>query len=41
VKKLQELRHAGDDAWEELKGGIEKSWHEFGDAVKSAASKFK
>lgn len=40
-KKLEELRHSGEGAWEDLKTGIDKAWHELRDAVKSAAAKFK
>ncbi len=40
-KKLQELKDTGEDAWEDLKAGIEKAWNALGEAVKSAVSKFK
>ncbi len=39
-KKLEELRLAGDEAWEDLKSGVENSCAELGKAVKSAVSKF-
>lgn len=39
--KLQELKVAGDDAWEEVKTGVEKAWEEVKTAFHSAASKFK
>mgnify|MGYP001251457559 CR=1 FL=1 len=38
--KLDELRDAGDDAWEDLKEGIENAWSDFSAAVKSATSRF-
>ncbi|MEJ2469867.1 MAG: coiled coil domain-containing protein [Desulfuromonadales bacterium] len=38
--KLQELQHASDDAWEDLKDGMEASWSSFAAAVKSAVSRF-
>jgi len=38
---LQELRAAGDDAWEDLKTGAENVWTEVKSAFNSAASKFK
>lgn len=38
--KLKELRDAGDDAWEDMKQGVEESWTAFTAAVKSAASRF-
>ncbi len=40
-KKLAELRAAGDDAWGDLKIGIEGAWDTLGSAIKSAASRFK
>jgi multidrug resistance efflux pump len=39
--KLQELRTAGDDAWEDLKTGAEKVWTEVKTAFQGAASRFK
>ena len=39
--KLQELRTAGDDAWEDLKIGAENVWTEVKTAFQSAASRFK
>ena len=39
--KLIELTEASDDAWEDLKAGTENAWHSLGEAVKSAASRFK
>jgi archaellum component FlaC len=39
--KLTELKDAGDDAWEDLKVGIESAWYSLGNALKSAASRFK
>ena len=38
--KLQQLRDAGDDAWEDLKQGVEESWTSFTAAVESAFSRF-
>jgi hypothetical protein len=40
-KKLQELRSAGDDAWEDLKTGAENVWTEVKTTFQSAASRFK
>jgi hypothetical protein len=37
--KLQELRTAGDDAWEDLKTGAENVWTEVETAFQSAASR--
>jgi predicted ATP-binding protein involved in virulence len=39
--KLQELRTAGDEAWEAVKVGIEKTWAEVKAAYHEGASKFK
>jgi multidrug resistance efflux pump len=39
--KLQELRTAGDDAWEDLKTGAENVWTEVKTAFQSASSRFK
>jgi multidrug resistance efflux pump len=39
--KLQELRAAGDDAWEDIKTGAENVWTEVKTAFNSAASRFK
>ena len=39
--KLQELRAAGDEAWEDLKAGVENAWDEVKSAFHDAASKFK
>jgi hypothetical protein len=39
--KLQELRAAGDDAWEDLKVGAENVWADVKTAFTSAASRFK
>ena len=39
--KLQELKTAGDEAWEDVKAGAENAWTEFKTAYHDAASKFK
>jgi len=39
--KLKQLQDAGDDAWDEIKSGLEKSWVEFKGAFSNASSKFK
>ena len=40
-EKLAELKEASDDAWDDLKAGIENAWDSLGNALKSAASRFK
>ncbi|MFT6907483.1 MAG: uncharacterized coiled-coil DUF342 family protein [Oleiphilaceae bacterium] len=39
--KLAELKDAGDDAWVDLKAGIDNARDSLGNALKSAASRFK
>lgn len=39
-EKLKELETASDDAWNDIKHGIEKAWDDLGDAVKSARERF-
>ena len=39
--KLQELKTAGDDAWEDIKKGAEKAWAEVKTAYHDATSRFK
>ncbi len=41
VTKLQELKTAGDEAWEDLVTGADKAWDEVKAAFHNAASKFK
>jgi len=39
-QKLEELRSAGEGAWEEVKAGVEVAWTDLEDAVQRAADKF-
>jgi len=39
--KLKELRSAGDDAWEDVKAGVENVWTEIKAVFQNAASRFK
>ena len=39
--KLNELKEAGDSAWEDLTAGIDSAWDSLSNAVKSARSRFK
>jgi len=39
--KLQELKTAGDDAWEDIRTGAEKAWDEMKAAYRDASSRFK
>jgi hypothetical protein len=39
--KLQELKTAGDEAWEDIKTGAEKAWSEVKTAYHEAISRFK
>ena len=38
--KLSALHQAGDDAWEDLKAGLDSAWGALGEAVRSAVSRF-
>ena len=40
-RKLQKLKTAGDEAWEDVKAGAEKTWVEGKTAYHDAASRFK
>jgi flagellar motility protein MotE (MotC chaperone) len=39
--RLKELGEASDEAWEELKGGVESAWGALSNAIRNAAAKFK
>ena len=39
-RKLEELAAAGDDAWDDVKLGLENAWRDLEIAVKSASSRF-
>jgi len=39
--KLSELKSASDDAWEDIKKGVESATDSLGSALKSATAKFK
>jgi DNA repair exonuclease SbcCD ATPase subunit len=38
--QMKQLQAAGDDAWDDMKAGVEKSWTELTDAFASAFAKF-
>ena len=38
--RLESLREAGDETWEDMKQGVEESWVTFAVAVKSAVARF-
>jgi uncharacterized coiled-coil DUF342 family protein len=40
-KKLEDAEKAGEDAWEDLKGGLELAWKAVGEAFDSAKSRFR
>lgn len=40
-QKLNQIQGASEDAWEELKEGVEQSWKTLGDSIKNAFGKFK
>lgn len=39
--KLAELKDAGDDAWEDLKAGVDSARDSLGNALNSASARFK
>lgn len=39
--RLEELSNSGDDAWEDMKAGMESAWKNLGDAVNRATARFK
>ena len=39
--KLDEVMHAGEDAWKDIKAGAELAYESLSDALKSATSRFK
>jgi hypothetical protein len=40
-RKLDEMKKAGDGAWQDLKAGLELAWDDLSSALESAASRFK
>jgi phage tail tape-measure protein len=40
-EKLTKVRHAGEDAWQDLQSGAQNAWDAMEEALKSATSKFK
>jgi uncharacterized coiled-coil DUF342 family protein len=41
ARKLEELKKTSDDAWADVKNGLEKAWKDLGSAIDSAFSRFK
>ncbi|MCL4744945.1 MAG: coiled coil domain-containing protein [Burkholderiaceae bacterium] len=40
-EKLGELGKRGENAWEDMKGGMESAWDEMGKAIDKVAARFK
>jgi hypothetical protein len=40
-EQLAEINRAGDDAWEDIKSGIDLAWKALNEAIASARSRFK
>jgi uncharacterized coiled-coil DUF342 family protein len=40
-KKVSEISRSGEDAWQDLKAGIDLAWEAMSEAIKSATSRFK
>ena len=41
IIKLAELKDANDDAWEDLKAGMDSAWSSIGKTLKSATSRYR
>lgn len=39
-KRLNELKDASDDAWKDLRVGVDVAWESLGNALRSAQSRF-
>lgn len=39
--KLEALRDASDEAWKDMRAGVEMAWDSVGEAINSALSRFK
>ena len=39
--KLEELGKRGENAWEDMKDGVEKAWDEMGKAMENVSARFK
>jgi uncharacterized coiled-coil DUF342 family protein len=39
--QLDELQNSRDEAWEDIKAGLDNAWESLGNAVNSALSRFK
>ncbi|MFN2257399.1 MAG: coiled coil domain-containing protein [Desulfuromonadaceae bacterium] len=39
--KLTELEHASDEAWEDIKAGLDNAWDSLSNAMRSAKERFK
>ena len=40
-QKIEELQHAGEGAWGDVKSGLELAWTAMGEALDSARSRFR
>jgi uncharacterized coiled-coil DUF342 family protein len=40
-KKVSEISRSGENAWEDLKTGVDLAWEAMSEAIKSATSRFK
>lgn len=40
-KKVSEISRSGENAWEDLKAGVDLAWEAMSEAIKSATSRFK
>ena len=40
-RKLDEIERAGEDAWEDMRDGMESAWHRVTTSIKDAVNRFK
>ena len=40
-KKISEISRSGENAWKDLKAGVDLAWDAMSEAIKSATSRFK
>lgn len=41
VDRMEELRHASEGAWQDMKAGVEGAWSSFHDALNKARARFR
>lgn len=41
IIKMAELKDANDDAWEDLRAGMDSAWNSIGNALKAATTRYR